>query len=102
MITKVVTVKGTQTVFDLSLQLTGSIDDVLTFMDESGIDSLDSDIKGLEIKYEVTRNYAQSYYIANEIEVGTRPINYLNTNTDELLQDNGFLLFKDDGYKILL
>lgn len=102
MITKVVTIKSTQTVFDIALQTEGTVENVVDFMSRNGIDSLDSDITGKEISYEITRDYIQTYYIANQTTVATRPTKYLNTIEPCLLQDNGFYLFQQDGYKILL
>lgn len=102
MITKVVTIKSTQTVFDVALQTEGTVDNVVEFMSRNGIESLESDITGLEVSYEVTRDYIQTYYIANNTTIATKPIKYLNTVEPSLIQDNGFSLFQQDGYKILL
>ena len=102
MINKVVTIASDQTVFDVALQTEGTVENVVEFMSRNGIESLESDITGLEVSFEITRNFNQTYYISNEITVSNKPKRYLNTIEASLIQDNGFLLFQQDGYKILL
>jgi len=100
---KVYKASSTQTVFDLTVQLYGSMDMVFDLMDANPlIDNLQSDATGLDINYTINNNPVQKSFISSEQSVSTKPQIYINTLSDALLWDTDGFLLQSDGYKILL
>lgn len=97
---KLVTVKSTQTLFDLALQKYGDADRVFDVIDDLGLENLESDPTG--IQYTPESNYVTNYYESRGIEPSNRPIRYYNTNSDALLADDTIYLLQENNYKILL
>lgn len=94
---------GMQTLFDLAIQLTGSADNVFDIIDSTTeLESLNSDPTQKTVNYTLNGNFAQKHFIANEINVATKPINPVNSNEGALLKDDGGYLLMDDGFKFLM
>lgn len=90
-----------QTLVDLSLQLYGSVDKVFEMMEASGIENLETNPTGVDIVYEVNNSFAQKYFIAQGLEVATKPSDYANTDGPALLANVG-LLVQENGYRLLM
>lgn len=102
-INKVVTIKAEQTIFDLSLQHYGSVENVYNLIqDNSFLDSIiNVEISGNTLNLSDFKNFVSSYYKKYNINVGTKPIGIIDTN-EYLLQENGYKILQENGYKILL
>jgi len=98
---KIVTGKSTQTVIDLSLQLTGNVDNVFDVIDENKIENLDVNLSGVDISFEINNTFVQSYYITNMVTVGTKPY-YKNKLQGGLKTKNGNPIVQKNSYKILI
>lgn len=92
---------SSQSLVDLAIQLYGNVDLIFDMMEASGIENLETDPTGVEIVYEVNNSYAQKYFIAQGLDVATKPTEYANTNEPALLANIGFLL-QEDGYRLLM
>lgn len=92
---------SSQSLVDLAIQLYGNVDLIFDMMEASGIENLETDPTGVEIVYEVNNSYAQKYFIAQGLDVATKPTEYVNTNEPALLANIGFLL-QEDGYRLLM
>jgi hypothetical protein len=90
-----------QTLVDLSLQLYGSVDKVFDMMEASGIENLETDPTGVDVVYEVNNSFAQKYFVAQGLDVATKPSDYANTDGPALLANIGFLI-QEDGYRLLM
>lgn len=100
---KIVTVKQGQSIFDLALQLYGSADNWIDLIRENPqIENIESDLTGMQLSYVINNSQVQKSYIADAVEVGTKPINYANSDEPGLIYADRFYIVQSDGYKILL
>ena len=103
-INKVVTIKSEQNIFDLSLQFYGSAEDCINLIQaNSFIENLSSSgFEGNELTYVLNNNLAPRYYRNNKIEVATGfPVVEIE-GIDFLLQEDGFYILQENGFKIIL
>lgn len=95
---KLVTIKSEQSIFDLSLQYYGSLDNIYDLIqNNSFIDSIiNTEINGNILILNNDKNFVNEYYRKNSINIGTKkPFanNYLlNEDGSYLLQENGFYI----------
>ena len=68
---KVVTIKSTQNLLDLSLQYYGSVERVYDVINALGLESIDSDPTGKVLTVPTTKNNVYQYCLRNGIELGT-------------------------------
>ena len=100
---KIVTVKQGQSIFDLALQLYGSADNWIDLIRENPqIENIESDLTGMQLSYVINNSQVQKSYIADSVEVATKPINYANSDEPALIYADRFYIVQSDGYKILL
>lgn len=99
-INKSVTIKKEQSLFDLSLQYYGTIENVYDIIQNNNyLDSILTDnYNGNILNYSSEINYVNNFYNKNLINIGTKP----NIVNDYLLQENGYYLLQENGYKIIL
>lgn len=71
---KLVTIKNEQSIFDLSLQYYGNLDNIYTLIqNNSYIDDILSDnISGNELNFTTDKNYVNEYFRKKEINIGTK------------------------------
>lgn len=97
---KVVTIKSTQTLLDVTLQTYGDADSVFDLAVLNHDVNFVDDLTGLEITYPINNTYVQKYYIANEVTVSNKPLNYRNKEGYQLLCENGDYLVQENTYEI--
>lgn len=97
---KVVTIRQEQSLFDLSLQYYGSIENVYDLIQENNYleNILSNNYNGNVLNYKSDTNYVNSYFSKNLINIGTNII----YNYNYLLQENNSYLLQENGYKIIL
>lgn len=70
---KAVTIKSTQTLFDVALQLNGNAESVVDLISANGIDSLvDDEYFGINVIYETSNAPIPVYFRKNNITISTR------------------------------
>lgn len=100
---KVVTIKQNQSLFDLSLQYYGNVENVYNLIQSNTyLDSILSDnFNGNVLNYTSEINYVNNYYSKNLINIGTKPQITIE-ESNYLLQEDGAYLLQEDGFKIIL
>lgn len=100
---KVVTIKQNQSLFDLSLQYYGDVENVYSLIQSNTyLDSILSDnFNGNVLNYTSEINYVNNYYSKNLINIGTKPQITIE-ESNYLLQEDGSYLLQEDGFKIIL
>lgn len=100
---KVVTIKQNQSLFDLSLQYYGDVENVYNLIQSNTyLDSILSDnFNGNVLNYTSEINYVNNYYSKNLINIGTKPQITIE-ESNYLLQEDGSYLLQEDGFKIIL
>lgn len=99
---KVVTIKSTQSILDVTLQTYGDADSVFALAELNPTVNFVDDLTGTEITYPINNTYVQKYYIANEITVSNKPVVYRNKEGFQLLCENGNNLVQENTYEIIL
>ena len=100
---KVVTGTSSQTVLDITLQTLGDADKTFELISANpSIENIHSDISGLDIEYELSSNYNQRYYIAQNQSVANKPIPYKNSLGPFILCENGNYLTQENTYKFIV
>ena len=104
-INKIVTIKQNQSIFDLSLQYYGSIENVYDLIQSNSyFDSILTDnFNANVLNYTSEVNYVNSYFSKNLIDIATKP-NVIITieGNNYLLQEDGSYLLQEDNFKIIL
>lgn len=100
---KVVTIKQNQSLFDLSLQYYGDVENVYSLIQSNNyLDSILSDnFNGNVLNYTSEINYVNNYYSKNLIDIATKPQITIE-ESNYLLQEDGSYLLQEDGFKIIL
>lgn len=100
---KVVTIKQNQSLFDLSLQYYGNVENVYSLIQSNTyLDSILSDnFNGNVLNYTSEINYVNNYYSKNLIDIATKPQITIE-ESNYLLQEDGSYLLQEDGFKIIL
>lgn len=100
---KVVTIKQNQSLFDLSLQYYGDVENVYNLIQSNTyLDSILSDnFNGNVLNYTSEINYVNNYYSKNLIDIATKPQITIE-ESNYLLQEDGSYLLQEDGFKIIL
>ena len=100
---KVVTIKQNQSLFDLSLQYYGDVENVYSLIQSNTyLDSILSDnFNGNVLNYTSEINYVNNYYSKNLINIGTKPQITIE-ESNYLLQEDVSYLLQEDGFKIIL
>lgn len=81
---KLVTIGENQSVFDLSLQMYGSLDEVFKVISLSGVENLnDNEIKGVTFNYDYVNGIVQNYFNDKNIKIATKNPNSLNYIIDQ-------------------
>lgn len=100
---KVVTIKQNQSLFDLSLQYYGNVENVYSLIQSNTyLDSILSDnFNGNVLNYTSEINYVNNYYSKNLINIGTKPQITIE-ESNYLLQEDGTYLLQENGFKIII
>jgi len=102
---KTVTATSGQTLIDLSLQLYGNADNILSLLAlNPQIDNIHSDITGIEITYPPVSSFVSNFYASKGITVATKPLVYRNVeDAGQIISEDGlFNIVQENGYKILV
>lgn len=70
-----VTIRHTQSVFDIALQYYGGAEKVFDFIKENGLESILSDPTAIELKYTLSNEFVPFYFRTNQTTVSTKPLN---------------------------
>lgn len=103
-INKIVTIKQNQSIFDLSLQYYGSIENVYdliqsnSYLDNILTDNFNANV----LNYTSEVNYVNSYFSKNLIDIATKPQGIIIEGSNYLLQEDGSYLLQENGFKIIL
>jgi hypothetical protein len=103
-VNKVVTIKKEQSLFDLSLQYYGAIDNVYNLIQSNSyLDSILTDnFNANVLNYTSETNYVNSYFSKNLIDIATKPNGITIEGSNYLLQEDGSYLLQENGFKIIL
>lgn len=97
------TASDRQTVIDLAIQLYGSVDSVITMIQENpDLVNVDTDPTNVVVNYTLNKEFNQRFFIAKGIDCATKPETYLNTTEPALLSETNSFLLQEDGYRILM
>ena len=101
---KIVTIKQNQSIFDLSLQYYGSIENVYDLIQSNSyFDSILTDnFNANVLNYTSEVNYVNNYFSKNLIDIATKPNIITIEGSNYLLQEDGSYLLQETGFKILL
>ena len=101
---KIVTIKQNQSIFDLSLQYYGSIENVYDLIQSNSyFDSILTDnFNANVLNYTSETNYVNSYFSKNLIDIATKPNGITIEGSNYLLQEDGSYLLQENGFKIIL
>lgn len=103
-VNKVVTIKKEQSLFDLSLQYYGDVENVYdliqsnSYLDSILTDNFNSNV----LNYTSEVNYVNSYFSKNLIDIATKPQGIIIEGSNYLLQEDGSYLLQEDNFKIIL
>jgi len=103
-INKIVTIKQNQSIFDLSLQYYGTIENVYDLIQSNSyFDSILTDnFNANVLNYTSETNYVNSYFSKNLIDIATKPNGITIEGGNYLLQEDGSYLLQENGFKIIL
>ena len=103
-VNKVVTIKKEQSLFDLSLQYYGDVEnDYDLIQSNSYLDSILTDnFNANVLNYTSKVNYVNSYFSKNLIDIATKPQGIIIEGSNYLLQEDGSYLLQENGFKIIL
>jgi len=97
------TASSTQTIPDLALQLHGSVDKAIEMIEQNpDLVGVNENPTSIEISYELNNSFVQKNYIAGDVKVATKPVNYYNTDSPAILANDSGYLLQENGYKILI
>lgn len=103
---KNVTIKSTQTLFDVALQYYGSAENVYQLISENPtiIGILDTDYTNKQLGYTENKTKVPSFFRDNSIVVSTKQEVTTNSNViiNYLLQEDGTMLLQEDGTGIII
>lgn len=103
-VNKVVTIKKEQSLFDLSLQYYGDVENVYNLIQSNSyLDSiLTNNFNANVLNYTSEVNYVNSYFSKNLIDIATKPNGITIEGSNYLLQEDGSYLLQENGFKIIL
>jgi hypothetical protein len=103
-VNKVVTIKKEQSLFDLSLQYYGDVENVYDLIQSNSyLDSILTDnFNANVLNYTSKVNYVNSYFSKNLIDIATKPQGIIIEGSNYLLQEDGSYLLQENGFKIIL
>jgi hypothetical protein len=103
-VNKVVTIKKEQSLFDLSLQYYGDVENVYDLIQSNSyLDSILTDnFNANVLNYTSEVNYVNSYFSKNLIDIATKPQGIIIEGSNYLLQEDGSYLLQENGFKIIL
>jgi hypothetical protein len=103
-VNKVVTIKKEQSLFDLSLQYYGNVENVYDLIQSNSyLDSILTDnFNANVLNYTSEVNYVNSYFSKNLIDIATKPNGITIEGSNYLLQEDGSYLLQENGFKIIL
>jgi len=100
-----VTIKKEQSIFDLSLQYYGSLENIYSLIQENDfIENINSNnLNGNVLKINGDKNYINQYFKKFNINIGTDiMLETIEPTFSYLLQENGNYLLQENGFKIIL
>lgn len=69
-----VTIRQTQSMFDIALQYYGSADKVLEVVNDNNLESIMSDPTGISLNYNLSNEYVPKYFRTKQKTIATKPL----------------------------